>query len=171
MSVVAKPITKSAGQPMTGGADRTVKVSVRADDFDVSAELAAMRKNSPATGAIATFIGAVRDVNDDRTVGSMYLEHYPGMTEKAIEEIIADAQARWELHAITVIHRIGELNPTDQIVFVAVGAGHRGEAFDGCEFIMDYLKTKAPFWKRESTPEGERWVASRATDEDAASRW
>jgi len=147
------------------------RVSVQAEDFDVGAELELIRAHSPQTGAIATFVGVVRDVNDARKVGSMYLEHYPGMTDRAIEQIIEEARGRWELHGVTVIHRVGNLRPTDQIVFVAVGSGHRGEAFAACEFIMDFLKTRAPFWKREATNEGDQWVQSRTSDQAAAERW
>lgn len=157
------------GQALAGMASR---VCVQAGDFDIGAELALIRAHSPQTGAIATFVGLVRDVNEHRQVGSMYLEHYPGMTERAIRNIIDDARGRWGLHDVTVIHRVGKLKPTDQIVFVAVGSGHRGEAFAGCEFIMDYLKTRAPFWKREATNEGDTtWVGSRTSDQVAAERW
>ncbi len=151
-------------------------VRVQTGDFDVGAELAAMRIGKPAVGAIASFIGIVRDLNavdgDDRSqVGSLTLEHYPGMTERSLEAICADASARWSLIDLLVIHRVGRLAPTDQIVLVAASSAHRGEAFEACNFVMDYLKTQAPFWKKETTDRGERWVEARASDEVAAARW
>jgi molybdopterin synthase catalytic subunit len=144
---------------------------VQAADFDVGAELDRMRRDSPRTGAIASFLGLVRDLNDERRVGSMFLEHYPGMTERAIADIVEEARGRWDLHEVTVIHRVGELAPTDRIVLVAVGSPHRGDAFQACEFVMDFLKTRAPFWKKEATEGGPRWVDSRASDDTAAGRW
>jgi molybdopterin synthase catalytic subunit len=146
-------------------------VRVQTEDFDVGAEIAALRRGDPKIGAVASFVGVVRDRNDGESVGSMTLEHYPGMTEKAIEAIVAEAKSRWDIVEVTVIHRIGELKPTDQIVLVVVTGGHRGDAFAACEFIMDYLKTRAPFWKKEETPGGARWVEARASDDDAAERW
>jgi len=146
-------------------------VRIQPEDFDVSREIAALRAANHGIGAVASFIGCVRDSNDGAQVGRMTLEHYPGMTEKAIEGIVAQAQARWKIPAALVIHRIGTLNPGDQIVLVVTAGAHRGEAFAACEFIMDYLKTLAPFWKKEQTPEGERWVDARATDDAAAERW
>ena len=140
-------------------------------EFDVGAETAALRADDARIGAVASFIGLVRDRNDGSGVSEMALEHYPGMTEKALESIVAEARGRWELYGATVIHRVGVLQPTDQIVFVAVSSAHRGEAFAACEFIMDYLKTRAPFWKREVTPEGARWVDAREADDSAAARW
>jgi len=148
-----------------------VPVRVQTEDFDVGAEIAALRRGNPKVGAVASFVGVVRDLNDGDSVGRMTLEHYPGMTEKAIEAIIIEARSRWDLIDVTVVHRVGELNPTDQIVLVVVASGHRGEAFAACEFIMDYLKTRAPFWKKEETPQGSRWVEARASDDDAAERW
>lgn len=148
-----------------------MSVRVQQQDFDVSAELAAMRRDNPKIGAIASFVGVVRDVNEGDAVATMSLEHYPGMTEKAITEIIDQARGRWEVLDALVIHRVGTLRPTDQIVLVIVASGHRGDAFAACEFIMDYLKTRAPFWKKEITPQGERWVDARATDDAAAQRW
>jgi molybdopterin synthase catalytic subunit len=146
-------------------------VRIQPADFDVSAEIAALRKGDPKVGAVASFVGIVRDVNDGGQVAEMTLEHYPGMTEKAIEEIITQAKGRWKvLHAL-VIHRVGTLKPTDQIVLVVVTSEHRGDAFAACEFIMDYLKTRAPFWKKEQTGQGARWVEARATDDVAAERW
>jgi molybdopterin synthase catalytic subunit len=144
---------------------------VQAADFDLNAEVAAIRAGNAKIGAIASFIGLVRDINDGSGVNTLTLEHYPGMTEKALEKIVADARARWDVIDCTVIHRVGELKPTDQIVLVIVASGHRGDAFDACEFIMDYLKTEAPFWKKEVTPEGPRWVESRDSDSNAALRW
>jgi molybdopterin synthase catalytic subunit len=146
-------------------------VRVQAEDFDAGAEIAALRRGNPKVGAVASFVGVVRDRNDGDSVGKMTLEHYPGMTEKAIEAIVAEAKSRWEIIDVTVIHRIGELKPTDQIVLVVVTGGHRGDAFAACEFIMDYLKTRAPFWKKEETQEGARWVEARTSDEHAAERW
>jgi len=146
-------------------------VRVQEADFDVGAETAALRADDARIGAVASFIGLVRDRNDGSGVSEMALEHYPGMTEKALESIVAEARGRWELYGATVIHRVGVLQPTDQIVFVAVSSAHRGEAFAACEFIMDYLKTRAPFWKREVTPEGARWVDAREADDSAAARW
>ena len=146
-------------------------VRVQEADFDVSAELAALRRNDAGIGAIATFVGLVRDMNDGAGVSEMTLEHYPGMTEKALEAIVVEAGERWNIFDALVIHRVGRLVPTEQIVFVAVTGAHRGETFAACEFIMDYLKTRAPFWKREVTPSGARWVDARETDDSAAERW
>ena len=147
-----------------------MKIAVQRGDFDVGFELRSISKNSKI-GAVASFIGLVRDVNDGARVGAMTLEHYPGMTEKALAAIIEEAKGRWEILDCTVIHRYGELKPTDQIVLVVVASGHRGHAFAACEFLMDYLKTRAPFWKKEQTPEGARWVESRHSDDKAAERW
>jgi molybdopterin synthase catalytic subunit len=146
-------------------------VRVQTQDFDAGAEIAALRRSNPKIGAVASFIGVCRDTNDGGMVGKMTLEHYPGMTEKALEAIVAEARRRWEVMDALVIHRIGDLRPTDQIVLVVVAGAHRGEAFAACEFIMDYLKTRAPFWKKEDTPHGSRWVEPRETDETAAGRW
>ena len=146
-------------------------VRVQAEDFDAGRELARMRQGNPKIGAIAAFVGVVRDVNDGTAVAGMTLVHYPGMTERSIETIIAEARARWALMDVLVIHRIGALAPTDQIVLVLAAAAHRGEAFAGCEFLMDYLKTRAPFWKKESGAGGSRWVEARASDDAAAARW
>ena len=145
-------------------------IRVQTEDFDIAAELAAMRANS-AIGAVASFIGLVRDVNEGTGVATLTLEHYPAMTEKALTAIVEQAQQRWEILDCVLIHRIGTLQPSDQIVLVMVASGHRGHAFEACEFIMDYLKTQAPFWKKEATPDGERWVESRGSDEVAATRW
>ncbi len=146
-------------------------VRVQAADFDVSREINTLRQHNPRVGAVASFVGVVRDVNDGDAVSEMTLEHYPGMTEKAIEDIITQARGRWEVFDALVIHRVGTLKPADQIVLVVVTSGHRGDAFAACEFIMDYLKTRAPFWKKEQTGSGERWVEARATDDIAAERW
>ncbi len=148
-----------------------MSVRVQEADFDLGAELAALRAGDARIGALASFVGLVRDVNEGAGVSEMTLEHYPGMTEKALEEIIAEAKGRWDIYDALVIHRVGPLKPCDQIVLVAVTSAHRGEAFAACEFIMDYLKTRAPFWKREVTPEGARWVDARDTDDSAAARW
>lgn len=148
-----------------------MKIAVQEADFDVGVELAAMTRGQPAVGACASFVGYVRDRNDGAAVAAMTLEHYPGMTEKALATIVDEARGRWELLDVTVIHRVGRLDIGDQIVLVAVTSAHRGEAFAACEFIMDYLKTRAPFWKREETPEGARWVDARETDDVAAGRW
>ena len=146
-------------------------VRVQTADFDVSAEIAALRASNPAVGAVASFVGVVRDVNEGDRVAQMTLEHYPGMTEKAIEEIIIQAKGRWQVIDALVIHRVGTLGPTDQIVLVVVTSAHRGDAFAACEFIMDYLKTRAPFWKKEQSGKGPRWVEARDTDDVAAERW
>jgi molybdopterin synthase catalytic subunit len=146
-------------------------VRIQTKDFDAGAEIATLRLNNPKIGAVASFIGICRDANDGTAVTRMTLEHYPGMTEKALEKIVAEAKARWDVMEVLVVHRVGELKPTDQIVLVAVAGAHRGEAFAACEFIMDYLKTRAPFWKKEETPQGARWVEARSSDDDAAERW
>lgn len=146
-------------------------VKVQEADFDVGAELASLRAGDARVGALASFLGLVRDMNDGSSVSEMTLEHYPGMTEKALEEIVIEAHGRWDIYDALVIHRVGPLKPCDQIVLVAVTSAHRGEAFAACEFIMDYLKTRAPFWKKEATPDGGRWVDARETDDSAAARW
>ena len=146
-------------------------VRIQAADFDVGAEIAALRAGNPKIGAVASFIGVVRDVNEGDAVAEMTLEHYPGMTEKAIEEIVGQARGRWNIYDALVVHRVGRLKPTDQIVLVVVTGAHRGEAFAACEFIMDYLKTQAPFWKKEQGGTGARGVEARASDDIAAERW
>jgi len=148
-----------------------MKISVQREDFDCGAEIEALARGNPRVGALAAFVGSVRDVNEGAEVGRMTLEHYPGMTEKSIGAIVEQARSRWDVIDCTVIHRVGELQPTDRIVLVAVASGHRGDAFAACEFVMDYLKTRAPFWKKERTPEGERWVEARSSDDEAAERW
>ncbi len=146
-------------------------VRVQEADFDVGAELAALRAGDARVGALASFLGLVRDMNDGASVSGMTLEHYPGMTEKSLEAIVAEARQRWDIYDALVIHRVGPLKPCDQIVLVAVTSAHRGESFAACEFIMDYLKTQAPFWKKEATADGGRWVDARETDDSAAARW
>ena len=147
------------------------RVSIQMEDFDVAAEIAALRREDPGVGAVCSFIGTVRDRNDGSAVSGMELEHYPGMTERAIESMIDEAVRRFELRAVRVIHRVGKLRPLEQIVLVAVTSSHRGQSFQACEFLMDYLKTQAPFWKKESTPAGERWVDARVADDAALARW
>lgn len=146
-------------------------IRVQTDDFDLSAEVAALRAGQPQVGAVVAFVGTVRDMNDGAGVSEMELEHYPGMTEKALEDIVIQAKVRWPVFDALVIHRVGPLLPLDQIVLVAVTSAHRGDAFAACEFIMDYLKTAAPFWKKEQTPNGARWVDARVTDDEALARW
>ena len=141
-----------------------MKICVQREDFDLTAEVDALRKLNPRVGAVASFIGQVREV-------AMTLEHYPGMTEKAIAKIVGEASSRWQVMDCAVIHRYGELQPTDQIVLVAVASAHRADAFAACEFIIDYLKTRAPFWKKEQTAQGAKWVEARAADDQAAERW
>ncbi len=147
----------------------TVRIQVA--DFDLSTEIAALRSGDLEVGAIVSFVGTVRDMNNGSQVNSMELEHYAGMTEKALAAIIVEAKARWQIRDTLVIHRIGKMLPGEQIVLVAVTGQHRGEAFAACEFIMDYLKTAAPFWKKEATPTGEHWVDARITDDEALKRW
>ncbi|HEY8086132.1 MAG TPA: molybdopterin synthase catalytic subunit MoaE [Methylophilaceae bacterium] len=146
-------------------------VKVQHEDFDAGAEIARLRLSRPDIGAVAVFIGQVRDINDGSSVVNMTLEHYPGMTEKALEDIVAQAKSRWDIFDAVVIHRVGTLQPTDQVVLVAVAGAHRGAAFSACEFIMDHLKTEAPFWKKEATGSGERWVEARDSDIVAKARW
>ncbi|HQT70369.1 MAG TPA: molybdopterin synthase catalytic subunit MoaE [Thiobacillus sp.] len=148
-----------------------MKVVVQSQPFDLGAEVAAISQQRTAIGAIASFVGLARDSNDGSGVTAMTLEHYPGMTEKALVTLVDEACARWTLLDVTVIHRVGRLLPGDPIVLVAVASSHRGEAFAACEFIMDALKTRAPFWKKEETPGGERWVDARVSDAEAAERW
>jgi molybdopterin synthase catalytic subunit len=147
------------------------RVTVQTADFDLSGEVAALRAQDPAVGAVCAFIGTVRDRNDGSPVRSMELEHYPGMTEKSIEAMIDEAHRRFDIRAAKVIHRVGLLQPCEQIVMVAVTSAHRGESFQACEFLMDYLKTQAPFWKKEETPEGARWVDARVSDDAALAKW
>jgi len=148
-----------------------MSVRVQTEDFDLSTEIAQLRAHTPKVGAVVTFIGTVRDLNEGEYVAEMALEHYPGMTEKALQDIIDQATSRWDIFDALVIHRVGPLKPLDQIVLVAVTSAHRGEAFDACEFIIDYLKTQAPFWKKEQTPSGARWVDARVSDDEAMAKW
>ncbi len=147
------------------------EVRVQTDDFDLGEELARLRAGQPGVGAVVSFVGTVRDMNDGSAVSEMELEHYPGMTEKALADIVDQANARWPLLGTLVVHRVGPLLPLEQIVLVACGAAHRGEAFAACEFIIDYLKIDAPFWKKEQTPEGARWVDARDSDDSAKAKW
>ena len=147
------------------------RVVVQTADFDLGAEIAALRAGDASVGAVASFIGTVRDRNDGLGVSAMELEHYPGMTERAIEAMIDEAVKRFDILGARVIHRVGLLQPQDQIMMVAVTSAHRGQAFQACEFLMDYLKTQAPFWKKEQTPQGARWVDARSSDDAAIARW
>lgn len=146
-------------------------VRVQTEDFDAGFEISQLRKARKDIGAVVSFIGLVRDLNDGDTVSQLTLEHYPGMTEKSLASIINQAKARWNIMDALVIHRVGTLQPGDQIVLVVTGGAHRGEAFAACEFIMDYLKTEAPFWKKEATPQGEHWVEAKSSDDVAQERW
>ena len=148
-----------------------MKIRVQTEAFELGAEVDAISQGRTDIGAIASFVGLARDMNEGSGVQAMTLEHYPGMTEKALAALVEEANARWSLLDVTVIHRIGRLLPGDSIVLVAVASRHRGEAFAACEYIMDALKTRAPFWKKEETAEGERWVEARASDDAAAARW
>lgn len=146
-------------------------VRVQTEDFDAGYEINQLRMARRDVGAVVSFIGQVRDINEGDAVSQLTLEHYPGMTEKSLNAIIIQAQARWNIMDVLIIHRVGTLQPCDQIVLVAVSGAHRGEAFAACEFVMDYLKTEAPFWKKEVTPSGERWVEAKSSDDDAKARW
>jgi molybdopterin synthase catalytic subunit len=149
----------------------TDRVTIQTQDFDLSDEIARLRLEDPRVGAVCSFVGTVRDRNDGQSVRTMELEHYPGMTEKSIEAMIDAAHQRFDIFGARVIHRVGLLQPLDQIVMVAVTSAHRGESFQACEFLMDYLKTQAPFWKKEQTPDGARWVDARVSDDAALARW
>ena len=146
-------------------------VRVQNEDFDAGAEITRLRADNPRIGAVASFIGIVRDVNDGAAVGSITLEHYPGMTEKSLAAIAEQAKAKWNLLEVLIIHRVGTLAPTDQIVLVVTTSSHRGDAFAACQFVMDYLKTDAPFWKKETIGDGTRWVDARESDEEARKKW
>ncbi|KQV46186.1 molybdenum cofactor biosynthesis protein MoaE [Duganella sp. Root198D2] len=148
-----------------------MEVRIQAEDFDLTQEMAQLRAGNAKVGAIVSFVGTVRDLNEGASVAEMELEHYPGMTEQSIQAIIDQAKVRWPIYGALVIHRVGPLKPMDQIVLVAVTSPHRGEAFSACEFIIDYLKTEAPFWKKEQTPEGARWVDARNSDDEALRKW
>ncbi|TVO76635.1 molybdopterin synthase catalytic subunit MoaE [Sedimenticola selenatireducens] len=147
------------------------QIKVQKEPFDMTTIQEELRLASPGIGAVVTFVGQMRDINEGDTVSTMTLEHYPGMTERALQAIVDEADERWDLMGIRVVHRVGPLQPLDPIVLVAVASAHRGEAFQACEFIIDYLKTRAPFWKKEQTPDGERWVDARHSDDQAESRW
>lgn len=149
----------------------TPRVCIQTQDFDLSKEIEALRANDKRVGAVCSFVGTVRDRNDGLSVSSMELEHYPGMTEKAIEAMIDEAMGRFDILGTRVVHRVGLLQPLDQVVMVAVTSAHRGESFKACEFLMDYLKTQAPFWKKEETPQGARWVDARVSDDAALAKW
>ena len=149
----------------------TARVSIQTEDFNLSQEVEQLRAGDKRIGAVCTFTGTVRDRNDGLSVSSMELEHYPGMTEKAIEAMIDEAVVRFDIFGARVVHRIGVLQPLDQVVMVAVTSAHRGTSFQACEFLMDYLKTQAPFWKKEQTPEGARWVDARVSDDAALAKW
>jgi molybdopterin synthase catalytic subunit len=146
-------------------------VRVQTEDFDTGFEINQLRSARKDVGAVVSFVGQVRDINEGDQVSQLTLEHYPGMTEKSLEAIIKQAKTRWNIMDVLIIHRVGTLQPCDQIVLVAVSGAHRGEAFSACEYVMDYLKTEAPFWKKEATPSGERWVEAKTSDDDAKQRW
>lgn len=148
-----------------------IAVDVQEADFDLTRESLWLREGNTSVGAIACFVGLARDFSEQPQVQALYLEHYPGMTEKSLEDIARQAGERWSLQGVRIIHRVGELRAGDQIVLVAVSSVHRGEAFAACEFIMDYLKVKAPFWKKEITATGEHWVQARETDQQRAEHW
>ena len=149
----------------------TPRVSIQVQDFDLAQEITALRANDKRVGAVCSFIGTVRDRNDGLSVQSMELEHYPGMTEKSIEAMIDEEMARFDIFGVRVVHRVGLLQPLDPVVMVAVTSAHRGTSFQACEVLMDYLKTQAPFWKKEQTPEGARWVDARVSDDAALAKW
>ena len=148
-----------------------LSVSIQTEDFSLEDEIAALRAGEAGVGAVCAFVGTVRDRNDGQGVSSLELEHYPGMTERAIEAMLQEARTRFDILGARVIHRVGRLAPTDQIVAVIVTSAHRGMSFQACEFLMDYLKTQAPFWKKEATPQGERWVDARSSDDADLARW
>jgi len=148
-----------------------IDVRVQTEPFDIAVEQEDLWRGRPQIGALVSFVGLMRDMNQGNRVGRMILEHYPGMTEKALIAIAEEADRRWDLQGIRVLHRVGDLRPQDPIVLVAVTSVHRGEAFHACGFLIDYLKTRVPFWKREITDQGERWLDSRSTDSAAARRW
>lgn len=146
-------------------------VVVQAEDFDVTSFYETLKSDAPQIGAIVTFTGLVREFNDDSSVEALYLEHYPGMTEQVLEGLVEEAAKRWPIINAIIVHRVGELRPTDQIVFVGVNSAHRDAAFAAAEYLMDILKTKAPFWKREQRPEGGKWLDAKASDEKRAEKW
>lgn len=156
---------------MSSGSELNPVIRVQTEDFDLGAELRRLQQRTTDSGAVASFVGSVRNQNEGDQVSTLTLEHYPGMTEQSLTAICRQAEARWPLLDVTIIHRVGTLQPGEQIVLVAVSSAHRAAAFDACRFIMDFLKTEAPFWKKESTPDGSRWVEARESDEEAAHRW
>ena len=165
-----------SASPASAQHDRAVRVRIQTARFDVSAEIAALQENDPRIGAVCTFLGTVRDrnVHDAAHAGSVQtleLEHYPGMTEKSIEAMIDEAHQRFDIYGVRVVHRVGLMHPTEPVVLVAAASAHRGESFKACEFVMDYLKTQAPFWKKEQGREGAHWVDARVTDDAALARW
>lgn len=167
-------VATKANADAIDGLGSTPRVSIQTEDFDLSKEVAALRKDDGGVGAVVSFVGTVRDRHAAANPGevrAMTLEHYPGMTEQAIEQMINVAVGRFDIRAVRVVHRVGLLQPCDQIVLVAVSSAHRGQAFQACEFLMDYLKTQAPFWKKEETPEGANWVDARESDDAALARW
>ena len=147
------------------------RISIQAVSFDPGNEIRKLQQASHDVGGVSVFVGVVRDINDDDPVTGLFLEHYPGMTEKQINAIVDEAMSRWDVRAVTVIHRVGQLYPGDEIVFVGAASHHRGDAFDACEFIIDYLKTRATFWKKETTETGDRWLATRDSDIQTADTW
>jgi molybdopterin synthase catalytic subunit len=167
--MIAHRFTNASNCPMTQHTGS--RVSIQTDDFDLSTEVARLRAAKPGVGAVCSFIGTVRDRNEGQSVATMELEHYPGMTEQSIEAMIETAFERFDILGARVIHRVGLLQPLDQIVLVVVSSAHRGQSFQACEFLMDYLKTQAPFWKKEQTPAGARWVDARVSDDAALARW
>ena len=156
---------------LAAGITAVSEVRITTESFDATRETDAVRRDNPRVGAVVSFLGLMRDINEGDQVSRMFLEHYPGMTEKALQDIVDEAKGRWDLEAVRVVHRVGEILPEEPIVLVAVASRHRGDAFRACEFIIDYLKTRAPFWKKESTAEGDRWVAARTSDDEATARW
>jgi molybdopterin synthase catalytic subunit len=167
---MVSPIVSPSLRPLVSPS-ATARVSIQTAPFDVAAETAALHGSDHGIGAIASFVGTVRDRSDGQGVSAMELEHYPGMTERAIEAMVDEAFRRFDIRAARVVHRVGRLLPGDGIVLVLVASAHRGQAFQACEFLMDYLKTQAPFWKKETTPDGERWVDARVADDAALARW
>ena len=147
----------------------SIRISVQEQAFDTGKEVTALQ--IPGVGGVSVFVGVVRDINEDAQVSGLYLEHYPGMTEKQIEKIVREAMSRWEIKSASVIHRVGQLEPGDEIVFVGAASAHRGDAFDACEYIIDYLKTRATFWKKETVDDGDRWLITRDSDIKTAEDW
>lgn len=171
MSPSTSPLPAATGAETAVVPPERRAVRIQTDDFDLGAEVAALRAADHGIGAVASFVGTVRDRNDGAAVEGMTLEHYPGMTERSIEAMVDAACRRFPLRAVRVVHRVGRLAPGDQVVLVATASSHRAAAFQACEFLMDYLKTQAPFWKKEVTPDGARWVDARVADDEALARW